>query len=877
MLKILEKYIVCFLVLLGICLTFIEATAQDKISKNWLDWSSLPSLPDSLGIGGAFIGESNGVLIVAGGSNFLQPTWEGGEKQFHRQIFVLEKSGENFNWQRAGQLPFAVSNGASVSTLDGVLCMGGVNETGSLDKVFLLRWNPVDREIEIEENFPALPQGCSYLSAAIASNRVYVAGGKSDDEEGKGGLKNFWSLDLSVDNNSAKEWNLMPTWPGAARYGSVLVAQSNGEHQCIYLFSGKNGAKTYLKDTWQYNPFEEEVDKRWTQKADLPHATMAASATTFGQSHILMFSGSDGHDIDRIPELKENYQFVKDVLAYHTITDTWIRVGEMPQGLVTSQVVQWDGRWVIPTGEIAPSIRTSKVYSFTTGAIASKSPFHWVDYITLGLYLILITGLGVYFSKGNSDSTNNYFLGGGKIPFWAAGISIMATSISSVGFMATPSKSFATNWAYFAGTLTLLVVIPIVVWAFIPFYHRLKVVSAYEYLEARFNVAARLFAAISYCIFQVAGRMAIVLYLPGIALAAVTGMDVYLAILLMGVLSTTYTVMGGMEAVIWTDVIQGFVLIGGALLCIAMAIFGVDGGPGHFFEVAWSSQKFSFGDIDWDYATASMWVVVVGNIFYRLSTFSSDQSIVQRYMSTSDEKQAKRASWTSMLTLIPWSIIVFGLGTALFVFYKEHPAALNPTVDTDGIVPLFIAQNVPIGVSGLIIAGIFAAAMSSLDSAMHSTATVVVTDFYHRFFPGTTEAARLKLAKWLIGIFGLLGTGISLLMVTQNIISIWDVFIAFTGLFGGITAGLFLLGIFTTKAHGTGAMVGVIGSTILLYFVKANTDIHVLLYGAIGMISCVLLGYLASWVIPGKASTIGLTIYSKNLKNIEKDTKVNVV
>src|SRR5690606_30165535 len=136
-----------------------------------------------------------------------------------------------------------------------------------------------------------------------------------------------------------------------------------------------------------------------------------------------------------------------------------------------------------------------------------------------------------------------------------------------------------------------------------------------------------------------------------------TGLDVYLSILLMGILSTTYTVMGGMEAVVWTDVVQGFVLIGGALLCIVMAILGVDGGPIHFFEVAWSNQKFSWGDIDWDYTTAAMWVVVVGNIFYRLSTFSADQSIVQRYMSTADEKQATRASWTSLFTLIPWSVI----------------------------------------------------------------------------------------------------------------------------------------------------------------------------------------------------------------------------
>jgi SSS family transporter len=356
--------------------------------------------------------------------------------------------------------------------------------------------------------------------------------------------------------------------------------------------------------------------------------------------------------------------------------------------------------------------------------------------------------------------------------------------------------------------------------------------------------------------------MSIVLYLPGIALSAVTGMNVYVSILIMGLLSTAYTVLGGMKAVIWTDVIQGFVLVFGAILCIVVAIFSLDGNILPYYTSAFQAGKFNMGEVmDWDLTTASLWVVVFGNIFYRLSTYTSDQSIVQRYMVTPSIEKAQKASWTSLFLLVPWSIIVFTLGTTLFIYYKENPAELNPIVNTDAVLPWFISQKMPIGLGGLIIAAIFAAAMSSLDSAMHSTSTVIVTDFYKRFIPDSSDSSQLILAKWLIGVFGVLGTAISLLMVAQNYISIWDVFIEFTGLFGGITAGLFFLGVFTIRGNSTGALVGIAGSICTMFLVKGFTNVHILLYGAISLITCFLLGYVSSLFLNGKSNITDLTIF----------------
>ena len=485
--------------------------------------------------------------------------------------------------------------------------------------------------------------------------------------------------------------------------------------------------------------------------------------------------------------------------------------------------------------------------------------FTWLDYGTLIGYLVLLTAVGFYFSRREA-TTNDYFLGGQRIPFWAAGISIMATQISSVGFMAIPAKSYATNWAYFTGVLTWFFVVPIVIWAFIPFFRRLNVTSAYEYLEKRFDVKVRLFVASLYCVFQLVGRMGIILYLPALALSAVTGISPYVSVLIMGVLSTLYTVLGGMEAVIWTDFIQALVLFGGALLCIVFVVSGTPGGVGDFFSVAQQDHKFSLGEWNWDLTAAVVWTVFIGNIFNRLGTLTSDQSVVQRYLTTRNEREAKRALWANVAASVPWAVLIYSLGTALYVYYDIYPERLDTSLATDGIVPFFIATALPPGVSGLIIAGIFAAAMSSLDSSMHSVSTVLMTDFYQRFKKKAFN--ELRLARWLTGLLGAFGTLIALLMISLNIQSMFDLIIQFAGLFGGAMTGVFVLGIFTTRANATGTLIGAVASGVLLFYVERFTDLHFFLYGGIGLISCFAVGYLASWWLPGKSQLEGLTLYN---------------
>jgi SSS family transporter len=400
------------------------------------------------------------------------------------------------------------------------------------------------------------------------------------------------------------------------------------------------------------------------------------------------------------------------------------------------------------------------------------------------------------------------------------------------------------------------------VYAYLPFFRRLEVTTAYEYLGRRFNPSVRLFGSAAFVLLQL-GRMAIVLFLPAIALSAASGINIYMSIVFMGVLSTVYTVLGGIEAVVWSDVLQVVVLMGGAILSLGTIIAGVEGDIGDLISTAAAQDKFQTFNWSLDWTTTAVWVVLGGNLLANLVSYTADQTVVQRYLTTSDEAQAAQSVWTNAVLTIPAAIIFFGLGTALFVFYEANPGALDPSLQTDAIFPLFIVQQLPVGVSGLLIAGIFAAAMSSLDSSMNSVATVAVTDYHHLKPSATSESGRLRIARWITVGLGALATGAGLLLATYEIRSLWELFLEYIGLFGGSLAGLFVLGIFTQRGHGTGALVGAFCSAVLLYFVKVFTAVHFFLYGGIGILACAGIGYLSSLVLPAEQKSVdGLTYYS---------------
>ncbi len=822
-----------------------------------LSWSKPGSLPVKEGLSHTAAGVSNGVLVVAGGSNFNKPIQQGGKKNVYDSIYI-SKDANALEWTGAGRLPAPLANAAVVGLDAGLLVMGGTDGQSVSDKIFLLRWNPVAGKVETDTAFPRLPAALSSLSAARIGQHIYIAGGQDGNSIPQ---QSFWRLDLSPQGN--RQWQRLRAWPGAARSGAAMAAQSNGEYECLYFFGGK-GTGGYLKDGFSYDPRR----NKWKPLETLPRAAFYSSVLPLGQTHLLLFSGSDGHDADKAIALGDNYRMPGNVLAYHTITNTWMEFGTVPAGVAGAAAVRWHNRLLLVGGELRPGVRTSSIQMATPQTVRQKSQFGWIDYTTLVLYLAGIGLISYYFSK-KKQTSQDYLLGSKNIPYWAAGISIMATQVSAIGFMSIPAKAYAVNWAYFAGVFTWFIAVPIVTRAYIPFIRKINVASAYHYLEERFNSGARLFAASVFVFYQLA-RMGLVLYLPSLALAAVTPLDTVTCILIMGVLSTAYTVMGGIEAVIWIEVAQAVLLLGGGIVCIVLAIAGLKGGLSDFFMQGIADHKFSLGESEWNFTSSSLLVILIGNIFIRLGNLTSDQAVVQRYMTTSSLKQAQRSVWADVAVSIPWALVVYGLGTALYIYYKQHPDQLNPSIASDGILPMFIAQRAPVGLSGLIIAAIFAASMSTLEGSIHSVATIFTTDFYGRYKKNITQKQTAVTARVATVVLGVFATGLSLVLVYIDVGSILDVFQEITGLFIGASTALFMLGIFTRRANSTGVLIGAVCSGFILYLVKTMTPLSFWLYSAIGFLSCYIIGYLASCIFPGKKGLQGLTYYSINDKLKEK-------
>jgi SSS family transporter len=469
--------------------------------------------------------------------------------------------------------------------------------------------------------------------------------------------------------------------------------------------------------------------------------------------------------------------------------------------------------------------------------------------------------IGLHFAGKRKDS-DDFFRAGRRIPWWAAGLSIYATMLSSLTFMAVPAKAYATDWGFFLNFFSILLLAPLVIRLYLPFFRQLDVTSAYEYLERRFNLAARLFGSASFMIFQV-GRTGIVLYLPALALATVSNLDVNACIIGMGVLTILLTVFGGMEAVIWTDVAQSVILLAAALLALGFILLRLDDGPRDVFAVAEAGGKF-FSGLSWslDLTLATGWVLFFGQFFTNLISYTSNQEVVQRYLTTVDESQAARAIWANALISLPSGLLFFALGTALWVFYKQQPWGLDPTLDrSDAIFPYFMVHELPPGVAGFVVAGIFAAAQPT--SGLNSTATAFVTDVYARFVPSASDRACLRAGRVVTVATGILGITAALLLARYPVESLWELFLNVLGLTTGMLAGLFALGILTRRASGAGALLGVVATAAVLYLVHRHTRLYPLLYGGVAVLTCFVAGYALSLLVPaGRKPLDGLTIHT---------------
>lgn len=473
-----------------------------------------------------------------------------------------------------------------------------------------------------------------------------------------------------------------------------------------------------------------------------------------------------------------------------------------------------------------------------------------LDYAVLLIFFAVNLTVGWYASR-RKQNADDFMRGGGRTPWWAAGISYFATSVSSISFMAIPAKTYAGDWLSFGSAPSQVLATLIVALVFVATLRRLNITTVFEYLELRFNRPVRLFGAALTLLLKVFGRMSIVMLLPSIALSTVTGLNVYWCIIALGVATMIYSIHGGFKAVVWTDILQVAVMFGGACIAFFYIFSRVPGGFAGVMDAASGAHKLHTLEWAFDFTRPSVWVflgMAWGSIFVQLS----DQPLMQRVFSTADVRSARSTVILGAVMALPTQVIFFFLGTCLFVYFKAFPGHLT-TVTDDAIFPYFIANELPHGIVGLIIAALFASSMGALSGALNSAATIVVTDGYGVFRPAASEAGKLRVARLATFIVGTVAMAMAAYIASLGVKSLWDQFLKLIALIGGGLPGVFAVGLLSRRANAGGVMIGLIVSIVLTWWVQTYTAIDVFFHSFIAVTSCMIVGYLASFAFPPAA------------------------
>ncbi len=476
----------------------------------------------------------------------------------------------------------------------------------------------------------------------------------------------------------------------------------------------------------------------------------------------------------------------------------------------------------------------------------------------------VIFGASFFFKN---KTTSQFTSGGGKLPAWVVGMSIFATFVSSISFLALPGKAYMSNWNAFVFSLSIPVASILAVKFFIPLYRGIGSISAYNYLEIRFGTWARIYASSCYILTQLM-RTGAILLLLALPLNALFGWDVKTIIIVTGIAVTVYSMLGGIQAVIWTDAIQGIILIIGAIVCALVLTFSMPEGPGQVFQIAAANHKFSLGSFGASLSDSTFWVVLIYGLFINLQNYGIDQNYVQRYMTTSTEKEAKSSALFGSLLYVPVSVVFFYIGTALYAYYTARPDLLPADLQVPGagdkVFPHFIVNGLPVGVTGLLIAAIFAAGMSTVATSINSTATIVLSDYYKRYFnKDASEKSSMKTLYSSSLVFGALGIIIALALV--GVESVLDAWWGLASIFSGGMLGLFLLGYMSKKVRNIDAAIGVIiGALIIIwmslspiYFTEGDllafrSPFHTNLTIVFGTLAISLIGFLLAKLFSGK-------------------------
>ena len=804
--------------------------AQNKVSVS-------PAKPLDKAVSGHYAGWIKGKLSIYGGCNFN----ENGEKVYYPKAY-----------------------GASVQVPDGVVYLGGMNAETSLNECTF-----INAKDSTATSITPLPKALDNFAATYHDGYIWVAGGESNGTPNK----EVYALHFSSGKVNGT-WRVVATLPDECRLQPCVAVQNTVSGKALFVFGGYQPKTERLEPMVHTDGVYISVANlkkgnvspaQWKRTAQTLawgvnderkqylQAIVGTTCTPVGYSHVMFFGGVD-HNIflDAITDQADDYhshdpqwyKFRKDVLIYHTVTDSW---GLLPGNSLLARAgacltAKPGGGWNYSGGELKPRVRSNDV---TNIEVSNEKDFGWINWTVLIVYLAAMLGMGFYFMR-KEKGADDFFKGGGKIPWWAAGISIYATMLSAITYMTIPAKAYNTDWTYYPMLWMILLVSFPVIKYYLPYFRKLNVTSAYEILEKRFNLFTRMLASTLFCIFMIV-RMAIVLYLPSLALTAVTGIDIYLCIVLMGLITIIYCTMGGVTAVIWGDVVQGIILVFGAIFAAVYLIVGTEGGLGGCIDIALENDKLRLLDFGNSWSQATWWVIILGGLANNLISYTSDQTVIQRYLTTSDEKSAGRSILINGLMSVFVSVAFYMIGTGLFTFYKTHPAELDVTMEqSDAIFPFFMMSQMPAGVAGALIAAIFAATMSTISSNINSVATAFSIDFWKRFRPSTSDKKLVVVARWASVVSGMVGLLLALFMATWEIQSFLDFFNEALGLLTSGLGGLFFIAVFMKRVKGYAALTGFIVGEAVVFWMSKNTDANFLLFGAIGMVVSIVVAWMLS-------------------------------
>ncbi|WP_066869806.1 sodium:solute symporter [Clostridium mediterraneense] len=474
--------------------------------------------------------------------------------------------------------------------------------------------------------------------------------------------------------------------------------------------------------------------------------------------------------------------------------------------------------------------------------------FTTIDFVILVIYLAVVLFAGLAFSKKEMKG-KEFFKGDGKIPWWVTSVSIFATLLSPISFLSLAGNSYKGTWLLWFAQLGMLIAVPLTIKYFLPVYSKYDIDTAYHYLEIRYkNKGLRILGALIFIVYQI-GRMSIIMYLPSMVLANLTGISINILIIVMGVIAIIYSYTGGLKSVLWTDFIQGTVLFLGVIFALIYLVFSIDGGFGSIMNSLTEGGKFLAPNeplFDPNILKSSVFIILVGAGLNTFSSYVSSQDIVQRFTTTTDMKQLKKMTYGNLVLSLVIATVFYLIGTGLYVFYNQNPALLQ-TAQQDQIFASFIAYQIPVGITGILLAAIYAAAQSTLSTGLNSVATSWTLDIQKYISKDMDDKRSTKIAQYISLGVGIVSIVVAIILGNGNVKSAYEWFNGFMGLVLGVLAGIFVLGVFYKKATSKGAYAGFIVSSILVIILKYGVpDVTIWVYSVVTIFTSLIVGIIVS-------------------------------